>query len=94
MATGMGKEELLQFCQTPVWRAARWLCLLIIFAGWCTMIGFAIYLIVSTPRCLPWWQSAVVYQIFPRSFRDSPAEEGSTIGGDGIGDLRGFHDYK
>ncbi len=34
---------------------------------------------MASPR--PWWQNAVVYQIYPRSFADST--------GSGIGDLRG-----
>jgi alpha-glucosidase len=35
-------------------------------------------------RNRPWWQSAVVYQIYPRSFQDG--------NGDGIGDLQGIID--
>ncbi|HVS55100.1 MAG TPA: alpha-amylase family glycosyl hydrolase, partial [Casimicrobiaceae bacterium] len=30
----------------------------------------------------PWWQSAVIYQIYPRSFQDA--------NDDGVGDLRGI----
>ncbi|MGI8662662.1 MAG: alpha-amylase family glycosyl hydrolase [Acidimicrobiales bacterium] len=36
----------------------------------------------SYPRDEPWWRSAVVYQIYPRSFADGS--------GDGIGDLAGL----
>jgi len=39
----------------------------------------------SAPPDSDWWKSAVVYQIYPRSFADSD--------GDGIGDLRGIIDH-
>ena len=37
----------------------------------------------AEPEAVPWWKTAVIYQIYPRSFADA--------NGDGIGDLPGVH---
>lgn len=36
---------------------------------------------------LPWWRSAVFYEVFVRSFSDSTS---GPLAGDGVGDLRGL----
>jgi len=46
----------------------------------CTTRGRSIDVVAGQTR--PWWQGAVIYQIYPRSFQDTNS--------DGIGDLRGI----
>lgn len=55
-----------------------------IFLALLAILGLAATLIFAQPRH-EWWQDAVIYEIYPRSFADS--------NGDGIGDLNGITEH-
>nr|XP_048272164.1 neutral and basic amino acid transport protein rBAT [Myodes glareolus] len=81
---GMPKEVLFQFSGQARYRVPReilfWLTVVSVFL----LIGATIAIIAISPKCLDWWQAGPMYQIYPRSFKDSNK--------DGNGDLKGIQE--
>ncbi|XP_018431808.1 PREDICTED: neutral and basic amino acid transport protein rBAT isoform X2 [Nanorana parkeri] len=81
---GMPKEVLLQFSTQMCYKVTREILFWLIIVATLAIIAATIAIIALSPKCLDWWQSSPIYQVYPKSFRDSD--------GDGSGDLKGVQE--
>ncbi|XP_030355001.1 neutral and basic amino acid transport protein rBAT [Strigops habroptila] len=81
---GMPKEVLLKFSSQARYRVTREILFWLIIATAVLLVGATIAIIALSPKCLDWWQAGPIYQIYPRSFKDSNM--------DGNGDLKGIQE--
>ncbi|KFM06910.1 Neutral and basic amino acid transport protein rBAT [Aptenodytes forsteri] len=81
---GMPKEVLLKFSSQARYRVTREILFWLIIAAALILVCATIAIIALSPRCLDWWQASPIYQIYPRSFKDSNM--------DGNGDLKGIQE--
>ncbi|XP_053167910.1 neutral and basic amino acid transport protein rBAT [Hemicordylus capensis] len=81
---GMPKEVLLKFSSQARYRITREILFWLIIASALVLVAATIAIIAMSPKCLGWWQASPIYQIYPRSFKDTNR--------DGNGDLKGIQE--
>ncbi len=84
---GLTREDLQRYANDPFWKRVRLILLILFWVVWLGMLAAAIGIVIVAPKCPPrpdldWWQSSVIYQVYPRSYKDAKARDGN-------GDLQG-----